>query len=192
MVDIGGWLKAIQLPARHLFAIALLGVLLLGLPPSYAKSLHITTLTDSYRWLLTLITGAASVFWVAQMVPTVARWVRESRSRRVAIAHIATLGEFERVVLAHCLVNNARTVTVYFHHAVAQSLMGKGLLEFAGSSGASAMACPFTIPNHVWKYLRTHPDEVVKGLSAMDDEKLQGLHKYFVEIRDMPWWARVK
>jgi len=192
MTDISGWLKAIQLPPRFLAGFAIIGGSLLAMPQKWAEWLHVTAATSQYRWIVTTVTGVAAVFWLVQMIPTAASQVQLWRLRRHSLTRMDTLGVMERAVLAYCLIKNVRTVVLYEHHAVAQSLVGKGLLVFSGTRAANARSYPFGVPDHVWRYIQDNPKSILSDWNPSNPEFVQQVVAAYRQVEDMPWWGTVR
>lgn len=177
------WIKTIiELRPRLLFVLSALGGALLMLPEKATQALGLErTLSDHRGWV-----GAATLLlfalWVAQMIPSIRRWRKGRGARRSALAALDSLSPEERLLLIYCLARNQQTLTLKVGHRAASALVSKGLLAMAGGIG-DTLAWPHTIPNFVWRHIRSYPQTVLRGVKLEDPGLRQALNNLDEHIR---------
>jgi Super-infection exclusion protein B len=175
------WLKVIQLPARFLFGLFMIGALLLFLPGNIATALGITTIRDHYRPWIGVGTIAAFALWLMQLSPAVGRAWYEHKYRVAALDNLNGLTAEERFQLAYCLHRGQRTLYLRITDSAAQSLCSKGIFTHAQSG--SALALPFTIPQFVWKHIRANPHLILSDAEQDSPQLLASFARFENEIR---------
>ena len=158
------FIKEILLKPALLFAVWLVGAVLLFVPSSYLDYLALTWFRDEYRkWIgpATLIAFAA---WLSQVGSyhlwpwaQSKRWTRAAKTE--SLEYINTLSPDEWNVLLACLAGDRRTTILPFHDPTASSLRMKGLLQPAPHG--TLLQYPHTIPTHVWTFLQSRRCELL-------------------------------
>ena len=156
------WLKDFLAKPHIIFAICLVGCVLLFLPSTYLDYFGLTQLRDEYRKWIGLATVLSMAVLLAKAGGFGWSWLQEVRWGRTARAEsltfLETLSPEEQLVLISCLLHNRRTITLDYADSAASSLREKGLLVSA-SVGKLITGFPHTIPSHVWKHLQGKQDE---------------------------------
>jgi len=157
-------LKAIQLPARYLFAVTLICVFFLVLPVTWTAWLRIEMVLGRARGWLVLIAAASFAFGVAQLIPALASWRTQRAHLREVLVALDTLSMEERVLLGYCVIRGKRTLLLDMGSAfanVAGGLSQKGLVEMAPGT-YNICAWPHTIPDFVWSHIVKRKDAILE------------------------------
>jgi hypothetical protein len=174
------WLKAIQLKARYLFGLWLLGLLILLMPKAWADALRITPIRDTAGGVIGIATMAALVFWLVALLQTFQDW-RERCKRRTAIRlSLDTLSRQERWLLAYCLIRKRQTLLlsrISSSGNVAAGLCQKGLM-IPAAGVQNRFAWPYSIPPFVWRELRRRQ----RALAPENDTELTAMRQYFQDL----------
>lgn len=170
------WLKVIQLKPRFLFALGILGMLILFLPTNLADNFGINEIRRNYRGYIGLATLAAFSLWIAQLVPSFQTLYRRRKLRKEILSSLDSLSQNERHLLAYCVYQGQRTIPLPMTNSTAASLRQKGIPEQAGGTG-SALAWPYTIPSFVWKYLTSHRSTLFSELEKLNPKERQEVLK---------------
>ena len=167
-----------------LFAVFVLGAILLFLPGSAASYFRIADFRETHRTAISLIGGGALVLWLVQLWPLtvglVQLKIRRRKARSQTLRNLNTLSRDELFVLAFCLDRNQRSVTLYPYGQRATALVQKGLLVPARYGTALEFA--HTIPDYVWDELQRRKDEIL----PQDENEMAALRHEFREFEYLP------
>ena len=159
------WLKVIQLKPRFLFAICVLGVVILWLPQSLADIFGVAEIRQVHRTWIGLVTLAGFIFWMVQLLPCLTEWNLQRKLPKLALEAIESLSEEEKLILAYCLVKNQRTILLPISNPAVAALCDKWLLEKAEEG--NILRYPYTVPLQVWRRLAVYQDQLLpNGLTA--------------------------
>jgi hypothetical protein len=143
--------KAIQLKARFLLGLWVLGGLILFMPSWVSERLCLGELRNVAGGWIGLATVGAFAFWLVQLWPWACGKYLTFRRRRETLKSIDSLNGNELFFVRYCLHKMHRTVYLSLGNAAGESLCQKGLIERARMG--DRVAYPYTIPLHVWKNL---------------------------------------
>ena len=130
---------------HFIFALLCGSIFLAVLPPCYVPP----TITD-LRWLFTALSIFSLVYWLSLL------WFAHKPTRS-KLWHLRGIGTDERELLIEYLKQDK--TCCYFHalHGPVLSLIGKGILRYAGSQ-VPVYDAPVMIDPYVMQYLRKHPN----------------------------------
>lgn len=171
MIPWPDWLKVIQLKARFLFGIWLIGAFILFLPDRFADEFGIKTIRENYRGWIGIGTLAAFAFWLVQLIPSFQNRRAIKKIREEIIQSVNSLSPEEQLLLAFCLWRNQQTITLEITHRAAGALVAKGMLIRADGIG-DTLAWPFTVPDFLWNHLRLNHQLILRGTDPNDPQLL--------------------
>lgn len=145
-------------PARYAFGIAAFGLLVLFTPQGLAVRFGLDDLPRTLRTTVGLLTLAALVFGVVQLVPPIQTWRKRQEARHRRLEQLDRLSEEEREFIYACRRGNHQTVTMEYSNPYATALMARGLMTRYSGQG-NILEWPFTIPDDVWAALPP-PDQL--------------------------------
>ena len=169
-MNVPDWIKSIvELKPRFLFALWLLGALVLFLPRSITDSLGFTPSIDPYRGWVGLATLAAFIFWLVQLQPWeyVSSILNQHRLQGEIVEYLATLSPQERFLLAYCLHRNQQSINIQLSDPVAATLRQKGLLRQSLGVG-DISKWPHMVPKPVWKEMQAHREMLLSASERKD------------------------
>ncbi len=160
-----GWLEAIKLRPRYLFAIFLTGSFMLWMSDDIAVRFSVKTLYRPWIGFATLITG---IIWgihaILHLGEKISLIIKIAKHRKQVLKRLQFLSEEEKRMLLSCITENAQTIRLEVIDGVGHSLCSKGMMIRA-SGGGSILEWPHTIPDWLWEYLKKHSDELFKGIN---------------------------
>lgn len=179
------WLKVIELKPRFLFAIWLVGSLVIFLPEPVAERLGTQEIRETLSPWLGLGTLAAFSFWLVQLIPLYREIRARQRYRAAAIRALDSISPEEWVLVAYCLKQNQQTITLSMIDREACSLEARGLLQRADGIG-NRLSWPYTIPTFLWEHLLTNRGQFMGKAPfprAEVEARLLGLHQHIHRYR---------
>lgn len=178
--------KILDIGPLKIFGLWLITACLLFLPEHIANAFGISALRNQYRGWIGMVSLSLLCWWIVQMVPHAnARYVdKKAKSALPAkiTSTLVTLNAMERLVLYHCLNTNVQTIYLPFGFPYAASLSSKGLLNAAPPPGRSP-SWPYTIPDDVWGFIRTHPELVVSPEDLQKHEFQYAYSRFEQDVR---------
>lgn len=166
---IGIILKIIDLKARIIFAIWLIGALLIFLPDQIKTKMAVT-IPEPIRPYIGFITLVTFVLWIVlatvQIVSILKKIITEKKVQSEILDQLKTLSTKERDIFIFCLMNKQTTIHRNIVDGAVNSLLAKCLLSTKMQGNRLAM--PFIIPTFVWKHLQRHKDFLFPEISNPD------------------------
>lgn len=155
------WLKTIQLKARYLFGIWLLGSLILFSPDNIANFFRIDELKNTYSLWIGLATLAGFCFWLVQIGPSIRKWKSEHDERNDILNSIFYLPEEQKVILARALHRNNSIISLPISDALIEPLWNRSMIEALGEFEECFDNGPCKIVNFVWKFIKKNKNKIL-------------------------------
>jgi len=174
------WLNVIQLKARYLFGLWVLGALILFMPDFLAQRLHVITIRTEYgRWIGVGTLGCFA-FWLVALLPLFEKQLTRRKRLGYLVNALAALSVRENALLAYCVSRRRHTVLLpdgSLEGNIAAGLCQKGLMVMAGGK-VNMFAVPYTIPDEVWGIILSNEQRWL----PRDDRERTAMDTYFAEV----------
>ncbi len=153
MVSLENILAYIKLPARYLFGISSLGIILLFAPDSFLDKMSVVNIRNEYKSIIGIATLACSVFFIIQIIMKVIKQIKYIQFKNTILDSLERLSPEEKGLLYYCIENNQQTIVTMFDDMAARSLVHKNIV-IMDSGTNNIQKWPFSVSPVVWKYLK--------------------------------------
>ncbi len=163
-------IDALNVRARILFGIALIGGVLHFAPTLFGEDSGLAKFQADYRPWIAFVTLASTVLASIKAYDAIEHSLKERRRRFAVLADMESLSESELFRIVQCVESNTRSLifTDYFFddRSLVDALITRGILERAGPPTERGDAV-CVIPEFVWRYAKARQQALKDRLAEL-------------------------